>query len=171
MRFSFPLTFGARLPLGARMLAPIAVALLLIGVGGCEDKHIGRPCSLGIPADGGDTTITSPALQCPSRICILPQADHDPRSAKQIDDHRDGTTSLCTASCSGDGDCAGEGADKNDSTDQRCRGGFTCMWPTTVGPFCCQKMCVCRDFVTPPENGWTKPPICSDPNGGCVNVN
>ncbi len=156
MRFPFPLT------LGARTLAPIAFALLLVGLGGaCENKHVGRTCELGVAADGGDTTITSPALQCPSRICILPQAEKDPQ----------GTLPLCTASCSGDGDCDGETADKSDPNDHRCRSGFTCMWPTTVGPFCCQKMCVCRDFVSPPMGGWPKPPICDDPNGGCANVN
>jgi hypothetical protein len=152
--------FSSRLTLGARTLAPIAFALLLVGLGGCEDKHIGRPCSLGIQADGGDTTITSPALQCPSRICILPQADKEPM----------GTLPLCTATCSSNSDCDGEGADKSNPSDHRCRTGFTCTWPTTVGPFCCQKMCVCRDFVTEPDEGWPKPPICDDPNGGCANV-
>ena len=51
MRFSFPLT------LGARTLAPIAFALLLVGLGGgCEEKHVGRPCSLGIAADAVSDT-------------------------------------------------------------------------------------------------------------------
>jgi hypothetical protein len=154
--------FPSRLTLGARTLAPVALVLLLAGLGGgCEEKHIGRPCNLGLQADAGDTTITSPALQCPSRICILPQADKDPK----------GTLPLCTDTCSSDGDCDGETADKNNANDHRCRSGFTCMWPTTVGAFCCQKMCVCRDFVTPPADGkWQEPPICKDPNGGCANV-
>src|SRR4051812_50195294 len=103
MRFSF------RLTLGARTLASVAFALLLVGLGGgCEEKHIGRPCELGVDATGDNTTITSPALQCPSRLCILPQAQRETRSTKQIEDQKAGTTSLCTATCSSAGDCDGE---------------------------------------------------------------
>ena len=93
MRFPF------RLTLGARTLALIAFALLLVGLGGaCENNHVGRTCDLGVESDGTETTITSPALECPSRICILPQAE---RPAA-------GTLPLCTATCSSDGDCGGE---------------------------------------------------------------
>ena len=46
---------------------------------GCEDKHIGRPCELGASAadagTGSTAVITSPALECPSRICVLPGAE------------------------------------------------------------------------------------------------
>lgn len=157
MRFPF------RLTLGARTLAPVAFALLLVGLGGaCENKHVGRTCDLGVEGEVSETTITSPALECPSRICILPQAEKN----------AGGTLPLCTATCSSDGDCDGELADKSDPNDHRCRSGFTCKWPTTVGPFCCQKMCVCRDFLlTTPEQGWPEPATCQDPAGGCVNVN
>ena len=49
--------------------------------------------------------------------------------------------------------------------------GFFCTWPTTVGPFCCQKMCVCRDFVGEPPGGSKIPQACtSRAAGGCQNV-
>jgi hypothetical protein len=155
MRFPF------RLTLGARTLALIAFALLSVGLGGaCENNHVGRTCDLGVESDGTETTITSPALECPSRICILPQAEKPAA----------GTLPLCTATCSSDGDCDGEAADKSDSNDHRCRTGFTCKWPTTVGPFCCQKMCICRDFLLmTPKGGWPEPAACKDSSGGCVN--
>ena len=61
-------------------------------------------------------------------------------------------------------------ASKTDPTDPRCKTGFTCMWPTTVGSFCCQKMCVCRDFVTEPMGGFKQPEVCTSTSSGCQNV-
>ena len=49
---------------------------------------------------------------------------------------------------------------KNDPSDGRCENGFACMWPTAVGAFACQKLCVCRDFVGEPAGGFTKPAAC-----------
>jgi hypothetical protein len=161
------MTFASRLIPSARSFALLAFAIAIVGIGGCEDKHIGRPCELGASAQtdagtGSTAIITSPALECPSRICLLPGADKSVM----------GTGPLCTASCSTDDDCSdGESGSKTDPTDPRCKSGFTCMWPTTVGPFCCQKFCVCRDFVTEPMGGFTTlPQACTSTAGGCQNV-
>ena len=64
----------------ARSFALFALALAMFGLGGaCEDKHIGRPCELGTMPMGGTSgsvaTVSSPALECPSRICLLPGAE------------------------------------------------------------------------------------------------
>jgi len=158
-----------RLPSQARFdfrvsrFAVLAFALAVVAVGaGCEDKHVGRPCDLGIASDAGAgsvATITSPALQCPSRICLLPGAEKDPK----------GTTSLCTAGCESNSDCEDAELGTNDPSDHRCKTGFVCMWPTTVGNFCCQRYCVCRDFVTEPTGGFKPPKACEAPST-CVNV-
>jgi hypothetical protein len=151
--------------LGRAAVLVVALVLPLFAlVGGCEDKHIGRPCELGAAVDAGSasgstTTITSPALECPSRICILPGAQ------KTVD----GTGPLCTAGCSSDGDCA-DGETDMTKGGPHCKTGFACMWPTTVGDFCCQKMCVCLDFVTEPKGGFTEPEICTKSSFGCQNV-
>ena len=72
----------------ARTFGLLALALTLFGLGGaCEDKHVGRPCELGTMPLGGTSgqiaTVSSPALECPSRICLLPGAEKDPRSSAQ----------------------------------------------------------------------------------------
>jgi hypothetical protein len=60
---------------------------------------------------------------------------------------------------------------KNDPTDSRCENGFLCMVPTTVGAFCCQKMCVCRDFVAEPPGGFKTPAACMPGAAtACANV-
>jgi hypothetical protein len=78
--------------------------------------------------------VASPALECQSRRCLRwqGQSDSDP--------------DLCTAECGGDGDC-------DRSPESPCAKGFECMVPVVVGPFCCQKMCVCRDYLAIPDGG------------------
>jgi len=112
-------------------------------------------------ANGQIATASSPALECPSHICLLPGADWETRSPAQVAAGVSGTGALCTASCESSGDCVdAERANRDNPADHRCRGGFACMWPMTVGTFACQKLCVCTDFVTPPMGGFTKPAAC-----------
>jgi hypothetical protein len=151
--------------------------LVLGGVGttGCEDKHIGRPCELG--ADAGTTgasggsiaIVSSPVLACPSRICLLPQ---DVLGAASLGD---GPT--CTATCSSDDDCSeAETTSKGNSSDTHCKGHFYWGVATTSGPFCCQKFCICNDFIGEPGGGAQTPTACLSASAGgpnpktCVNV-
>jgi hypothetical protein len=155
MRFPLPLP-SISLTVRGFALFGLALAALSLG-GGCEDKHVGRICELGTSATGGSSgasvaTISSPALECPSRICILPAGDNGNAA---------NTGPLCTAGCESNDDCAdGETGPKGNTTDQHCENGFVCMWPTTVGDFACQRLCVCRDFVSEPQGGFKKPINC-----------
>jgi hypothetical protein len=114
-------------------IAPLALVLTLAA--GCADKHIGRPCDLGaVSPDGGTTTgttatIYSGALECPSRICLQPANETNSLAGP-----------MCTDTCSSDGDCDGENTGG-------CKTGFKCLIETTVGPLCCHRLCVCKDFV------------------------
>lgn len=154
MRFPLPLS---SISPAARGLFLFALTALCLG-GACEDKHIGRICELGTTAvDAGSSgssvaIISSPALECPSRICIYPGGD----SANVAN-----TGPLCTAGCGSNDDCSdGETGPKGDPNDRHCENGFVCMWPTTVGDFMCQRFCVCRDFVVEPPGGFKKPTVC-----------
>jgi hypothetical protein len=165
MRFPFPPPSISR---NARSFALAALALAMFGLGGaCEDKHVGRSCELGTTnqmggGSGAIAILASPALECPSRICLLPGAEKDPHSAAQAAAGLPGTGPLCTASCEENADCEdGETGDANNPADRRCRTGFACTWPTTVGDFRCQRLCVCRDFVFEPPGGFVKPTVCN----------
>jgi hypothetical protein len=149
----------------------MVLGVLALGLGGgCEDKHIGRPCNTNVPdagATGGQVSIlTSPSLECPSRICLQAATLGIMESAE--DQAAEGA--MCTAGCSTDDDCS----DSDPGT--LCKKGFVCTWPTTTGSFCCQKMCVCHDFVTVPSGGIPEPSTCLSPgNNGpnpptCQNV-
>jgi hypothetical protein len=151
----------------ARGYLLVAMGVVALGLAGCNDNHIGRPCVTNAPADAGaageTTIISSPSLQCPSRICIQPAPMGPVVNAAD-------EGAMCTATCNTDDDCS----DVDPGT--KCTKGFVCAWPTTAGPFCCQKMCVCHDFVTRPPNGFIEPNTCQSPgNGGpnpptCQNV-
>jgi len=150
-----------------RGFALFALALATSGLGAAchPNEAVGRPCELGTtPVEstvGQIATASSPALECPSQICLLPGADKDPRSPAQRAAMVNGTGPLCTASCASHEDCEdGENGDADNPHDKRCRGGFVCMWPMTVGAFACQKLCVCTDFVAVPPGGFTKPVAC-----------
>jgi hypothetical protein len=116
---------------------------------------LGLTCDLGTLPDagnlGGVAIVTSPAPECPSQICLLPAAE------KASD-----TGPLCTTSCRSDTDCRmGELGSASDPTDTHCETGFTCMVPMTVGPFACQKLCVCLDFLAIPAGGFQTPAVCA----------
>jgi hypothetical protein len=152
--------FASHIPL------PLLLLLAMVASSACENKHIGRPCELAITDDGGSSgggtnATIDVGLECPARICLLPAAEQT----------APGTTSLCTADCSSDDDCAdGELRNRSDPTDFRCVSGFTCQVAVTVGNFCCRKLCVCKDFVIPT----TKRPAVCDPTpankANCQNI-
>ena len=150
------MTFSAFSPRISRAAFGLVVAAAALTTVGCPpDNHVGRPCEVGTTPVGGSSgqivTVSSPALECPSRMCLLPGGNAIPQ----------GTGALCTAGCESDVDCeAAETGPKNDPSDGRCENGFACMWPTAVGAFACQKLCVCRDFVGEPTGGFTKPAAC-----------
>lgn len=136
---------------------PILLALVAV-VGGlaaaCSSVHVGGPCVLGTGANGfspgGVVTIASPASECPSDICLGP-----------TDMNAEGVGAVCTAGCESNDDCEdNEIARKDDLSDRRCRSGFACMWPTTVGNFACRRLCVCRDLFAEPVGGFKEPPAC-----------
>ena len=74
---------------------------MTLATSGCPaDNHVGRPCEVGTQPLGGSSgqivTLAAPALECPSRICLLPGADYGAR----------GTGALCTAPCESDNERA-----------------------------------------------------------------
>jgi hypothetical protein len=149
-----------------RRIAPLAFvfALTTLATTGCEDKHIGRKCELGVSDDGGvaggsSATINSEALECPSRICVLPE------NAANAS-----TGPLCTADCSSDDDCS-DGETTTDPHDtHHCKTSFVCTIPTTSGDLCCRKMCICKDFLIGNGPFNQTPLVCQSPAGGCKNV-
>jgi hypothetical protein len=137
-----------RLSLGSTLLALVTLILVVTG---CSDNPVGRICFIGNDAGTQQQNIVaSPALECQSRTCLhVAQKGPD----------------LCTGECSSDGDC-----DK--APESPCNNGFACIVPVTVGPFCCKKMCVCRDYLIIPDGGIAEPAACDSNNADneCCNL-
>jgi hypothetical protein len=136
--------------LGALVLAAVALGNI-----SCEDKGIGRSCDVLTDASALQGVFNSEALECPSRICIKPVLD--PNKAEQSPP----TSAYCSASCSQDSDCDdGQIRDKSNANDRRCASGFVCGIPFVKGRLCCQKLCLCKDFLS--SAGAVTPNGCKD---------
>lgn len=78
----------------------------------------------------------------------------------------EGNAGLCTAECSSSDDC-------DRVPESPCKTGFTCGVAVTVGPFCCKKFCICKDYVVVPETGKLPIPMACDPTNAvnaCCNL-
>jgi hypothetical protein len=117
----------------------------------CEENPVGRECFIGL--DAGTPTqaiVASPALECQSRTCL-----RVPQERVQLPEGSE-YTNLCTAECGSDEDC-------DRVPRSPCQTGFTCAIPVVVGPFCCRKLCVCKDYLILPDGGVPEPKAC-DPD-------
>jgi hypothetical protein len=160
------MTFSPRPLSKLAKLSSFAFAIAILGLvsSGCEDKHIGRVCDLdtadaGAPTTGTSSTIQGQAIECPTRICLLPAADKTTN-----------TGPLCTAGCTTDDDCS-DGETTSDQSSRQCKSGFVCMVATTVGNFCCERMCVCKDFIDTTRQGFNATPtVCQPGMSQCKNV-
>lgn len=153
--------------LGISVLAAVAA----LGSAGCEDKAIGRSCDVLSDASASEGVYNSEALDCPSRICLKPVDKNPPPGITDPP-----TTAYCSAGCSQDNDCNGETRATpcpnntacpatgrcSDGTacviDTRCQNGFTCGIPFVKGKLCCQKVCICKDFIL--KSGLAPPKAC-----------
>lgn len=140
------------------MRALFILALSASAVAGCGGNGIGRKC-INATGDGGikGTALSSPALECPTRLCLL---QGDPTTGAL-------TRSTCTVECVTDADCADATTTKT-MGDGLCASTFACAVVTTVGPFKCKKMCICKTDLKCGENADNdlKPvtPRACDPN-------
>lgn len=138
------------------LVGALGLAAVALGNTGCEDKAIGRPCDVLTDAGPAQGVFNAEALECPSRICLKPvvQPGATPPTPP--------TNAYCSAGCSQDSDCEGQVRDPSNPLDQRCSKGFVCGIPFVKGRICCQKLCLCKDFLGP--TGAPEPIACK--NGG-----
>ena len=145
-----------------RRLAPVFLLGVLMMTGlACTENPVGRRCFVGNVPDGGagqQAIVSSPALECPSRTCLRqPLQGTLPEGSQYAD--------LCTDDCSTAADC-------DRVPESPCVTGFTCAVPVVVGPFCCRKLCVCKDYLVIPDGGLATPASCDPDNSAntCCNL-
>jgi hypothetical protein len=127
----------------------IAIATLTAA---CEENPVGRECFIGLDAGTpSQAIVASPALECQSRTCL-----RVPNDRSQLPEGSE-YTNLCTAECSADEDC-------DRVPESPCQTGFTCAVPVVVGPFCCRKLCVCKDYLVLPDGGAPAAPEACNPD-------
>jgi hypothetical protein len=137
--------------MGIRPAVGLAICLLCLACGSSGNREgIGRSCDPAVDAGLNQSAINVSANECPKQLCLKPAVQED----AVLPDPPTGA--YCSVLCAKDSDCDGEL--RAGASDTRCRSGFTCAVPFTVGPLCCQKLCVCRDFLGPA--GLPIPAVC-----------
>jgi len=131
----------------------LAVLVSFAFVAACTSNPVGRLCDLGSGAtELSEVVIASPSLDCVSRTCLaVPLGNSLPMGAM----YPPPGNGLCTANCSQDSDC-------DRVPESPCVTGFTCGVAVTVGPFCCEKFCICKDYVVVPDTGSLAEPMACD---------
>ena len=142
------------------LLGTLLCALLV----GCTGEPVGRICDLGTESPAAtEVVVASPSLDCVSRTCLrVPLSKELPPGSS----FPTGNNGLCTAECSADDDC-------DRVPESPCVSGFTCGVAVTVGPFCCRKFCICKDYVVIPESGQLSTPKACDASNNdnaCCNL-
>lgn len=139
------------------------VVMLVLGAG-CTDSPVGRICDLGTATPQvSEVVVASPSLDCVSRTCLRYPAQRELPPGSEPLNISEG---LCTADCTADADC-------DRVPESPCITGFTCGIAVTVGPFCCRKVCICKDYVVLPESGEIATPKACDANeatNACCNL-
>ena len=131
---------------------------------GCTAQPVGRICDIGTATpQASEVVVASPSLDCVSRTCLRVPLTRElpPGSA-----YPTGTNGLCTAECTADADC-------DRVPESPCITGFTCGIAVTVGPFCCRKFCICKDYIVVPDKGELDTPLACDPTNSanaCCNL-
>jgi hypothetical protein len=127
------------------------------GGAGPAASGLGSPCDILTDAGATQGVYNSSALECPSYICLKPGVQPGVVGAVN-------TAAFCTAGCTQDSDCAGQTGDPANALDTRCKSGFLCGVAFAKGKICCQKLCLCKDFLGP--TGAPTPLSCMD-DAGC----
>jgi hypothetical protein len=146
-------------------LAVASLSVLATFACGVVDKpkarDVGRLCDTTVDAGAAQAVYNANAAACATGVCVKPAVQSGATPPYPA------TAATCTLPCFSDADCGGELRDRTNPDDHRCQSGFTCAIPFDVGPLCCKKMCVCKDFL-PPQGAQT--PAACDPakNNGAV---
>ena len=116
----------------------------------CSENPVGRKCYVGADVTSTQVTVASPAPECQSHLCLdVPLETELPEGGEHAP--------LCTGACEVDDDC-------QRVPESPCQSGFTCGIPTVVGNFCCQKLCICKDYLVMPDGGLPVPAACDPDN-------
>jgi hypothetical protein len=146
---------------------PIALVLAAAAaLAGCSENPVGRICDLGLTPGESESVVASPSLDCVTRTCLRIPVQQGAMLETGVN-YPTGDLGMCTAECDSDDDC-------DRVPESPCQNGFTCGVPVVVGPFCCRKFCICKDYVVLPDDGGDLPePDACDANNAdnaCCNL-
>ena len=163
-----------------------ALSTLLFSLVGCPSTDVGAPCVHG-PIVPTEPAVTFPALACNDLLCVYADKedpDPDPCTSHEecnlntapgeqkfvcengscrLDQRYVLSRSMCSKKCSSDSDC--DNGDKG----TECQTGFACARIQSLGEFCCEKLCVCRDDLAEATSNQLDEACAAGEVDGCCN--
>jgi hypothetical protein len=121
--------------------------------------NFGAPCVLAGGTSPREAAANDQAPECSSGLCVKPLMLLE---VENVD-----TGPSCSKTCQSDDDCSGAQArDPANPSDKTCKTGYTCGVSFVVGPLCCKKFCLCKDFTG--GRAGTVPLTCEGPEPVCA---
>ena len=168
-------------------------AALIAMLSACPKGDVGAPCNHGKVEPPESKLVTFPALSCNELLCVYADSDEAPETActdavqcNEADpsvnrftcDTVSGTCelriefvlerSMCSKKCSSDADCKDGGPTKKIVVENtKCESGFSCARIQTLGEFCCEKLCVCRDDLDDATAAMIQTDCAASTQAGC----
>ncbi|MGD0838908.1 MAG: hypothetical protein ABSB49_19915 [Polyangia bacterium] len=125
---------------------PLILSATLLVVAACQTQSLGRSCSLGQAYESSQGAYSVTTSACQTGICVKPALQQGALLTTN-------TGPYCSSLCTSDADCqSGQIRDLSNPDDLRCKSGYVCAIPfgadsTGGGDLCCQKLCLCKDFI------------------------
>lgn len=151
------------------MLRNASLLLAALAVGpGCTRGDVGAPCDHGSTTPPQSLTVSFPAMSCNELVCLYGnESKPGVTECKKTEDCKDperfacntatGTcelntdfvlrNSMCSRPCSSESDCKNQGFNRYLHGETNCEGGFACRILQSKGSLCCEKLCVCKDYM------------------------
>lgn len=166
----------------------LGVTLGLICAAGCNRSDVGAPCQHAQRDVPSKPLISFPSLACDQLLCVFGEtisAPPDPCESDADCTEQSGgidsfvcknnlctvaqetvlERSMCSTTCDSDVEC------EEFAGGTHCETGFTCAPLMSLGEFCCQKVCVCRDGLDVASSDKLEAACAASEVASCCNRN
>lgn len=158
---------------------------------GCSRGDVGAPCDHGSTTPPQSLTVSFPAMSCNELVCLYGDErkptvtdcknDSDCKDNERFECNKASRrcqlktdfvlrNSMCSRPCDSEADCDSQGFNRYLHGETNCKDGFACRMLQSKGSLCCEKLCVCKDFMNDEADQGLKDACKPENNPDCNNI-